>query len=168
MRRIQGAITVWKSAIDKNRQKRSDFHVYSVAAIDRKKMGRRKQDIIWLHLNDGGGNLEKNWYVEYTIRDPVSGKMERFRHYDRLKNFDNVKERLEYAKKMIKQYTNDIKAGKIGFVSEVEYEDFLRFGGAVKKKKTFAGSANMYISDFIKYKATEITQKSFLLILNVK
>jgi hypothetical protein len=44
-----------------NRLKRSDFHVCSVAAIDRKN-GRRKQDVIWPHLCDAGGNLDATWY----------------------------------------------------------------------------------------------------------
>jgi hypothetical protein len=62
----------------------------SFAAIDRKKMGRRKQDIIWPHLYDAGGNLNATWYVEYSIRNPVSNTMERFRHYEGFKNFDNI------------------------------------------------------------------------------
>ncbi|MDR0756820.1 MAG: hypothetical protein LBF85_03130 [Tannerella sp.] len=69
--------------------------------------------------------------------------MERFRHYEGFKKFNNIKARLVYAKKIIKQYTHDIKAGKIGFTSEVDYEDFLRFGGVAKKKKTSAGSVNI-------------------------
>jgi len=37
-----------------------------------KDMARRKKEIIWPHLNNAGGNLNKLWYVEYSLRNPLS------------------------------------------------------------------------------------------------
>jgi integrase len=127
-------------------------------------MGRRKQEIIWPHLCDGGGKLEATWYVEYSIRNPVTGKMERLRHYDGFRDIDTPKGRQLYAKKIIRKITADIRNGNTGFEAEIEYEDMLGFGGGqsrfAKKKKTFAGSVNLYLSGFLKYKMSEINTKS--------
>jgi hypothetical protein len=128
-------------------------------------MARRPKEMIWPHLNDCGGDMKQFWYVEYSFRNSVTGKMERFRHYDGFKNFDTDRERRVYAKKIIDKYTAEIKAGKISLETEIEYEDQLGFGGKstfARKKKTFAGSARLYISDFIKYKTTEINEKSLI------
>jgi hypothetical protein len=43
-------------------------------------MSRRKKEIILPHLNDSGGDMSKTWYVEYSLKNPVTGKTERFRH----------------------------------------------------------------------------------------
>jgi integrase len=127
-------------------------------------MGRKKQEIIWPHLNDAGGDMKGTWYIEYALRNPVTDKMERVRHYDKFKDFDTDRERRLYAKKIIKRITNEINSGKKGYCREIEYDDLLRSGGNRstfgRKKKTFTGSAKFYLSDFIKYKTTEITEKS--------
>jgi integrase len=127
-----------------------------------KKMARRKKDIVWPHLNDAGGRLEKSWYVEYALRDPVTDKMERIRHYDKFKEISTDRERRLYASKIIKKLTADIKSGKIGFNVSVEYHDMLTYAGAsfARKKKTHPESFKLYISEFLEYKRTEITGKS--------
>ena len=42
-------------------------------------MARRKKEIVMPHLNDCGGDLTKKWYVEYSIRNPKTDKMEGLR-----------------------------------------------------------------------------------------
>lgn len=126
-------------------------------------MARRKKDIIWPHLNDAGQNLSKLWYVEYSLRNPVTDKMERFRHYDGFKELQTIKERFLYAQKLIAEYTNKIKSGEIRFEETAEYEDLLIHGSGasfMKSKKATKGSVVIYISDFIRYKKPEITQKT--------
>ena len=44
-------------------------------------MGRRQMAIVLPHLVDNGGDLSKDWFVEYSVRDPYTGNMKRFREY---------------------------------------------------------------------------------------
>jgi hypothetical protein len=46
-----------------------------------KKMARRRKEVVMPHLNNCGRDIKKNWYVEYSIKNPQSGEMERIRHY---------------------------------------------------------------------------------------
>jgi hypothetical protein len=85
-------------------------------------MARRRKDIVWPHLNNAGGDLSKLWYVEYSLRNPVSGKMERFRHHEGFKELKTIKGRMQYAQKLIEDYTQKIKSGEIGFVDLIEYQ----------------------------------------------
>ena len=126
-------------------------------------MARRKKEIIWPHLNDAGGDLNKLWYVEYSLRNPFSGKMERFRHYDGFKELKTAKERVLYAQKLIEDYTRKIKSGEIRFEDAVKYEDLLSYDGCAsfsRKKKAVPGSVKIYLSEFIGYKQSEVTDKT--------
>ncbi len=126
-------------------------------------MARRRKDIIWPHLNDGGGDLTKTWHVEYSLRNPVTGEMKRFKVYEGFKQLSTAKERYELAKKIIHNFTEGIKSGTIGFTDSVEYDDLLSIGGCgyfTGKKKTFAGSIKLFVSEFLEYKKTEIGEKA--------
>ena len=44
---------------------------------------KRKKIVILPKLNDAGGNLSKKWFVYYSVRDPRTDKMERFKDHVR-------------------------------------------------------------------------------------
>jgi len=126
-------------------------------------MARRKKDVVWPHLNDAGGDLNKLWYVEYSLRNFRIDKMQRFRHYEGFKELKTAEERVLYAQKLIKDYTGKIKSGKIKFEETVEYEDMLVYGGGssfLKTKKAVKESIVIHVSEFIQWKKTEIAQKT--------
>ena len=126
-------------------------------------MARRKKEIVWPHLNDAGKDLSKLWYVEYSLRNPVSGKMERYRNYEGFTNIDTIEERLVYAKKLIKELTKKIKSGEICCVEQIEYIDYLEYQGISSFKKTkitVANSIKIYASDFLQYKETEVSSRT--------
>ena len=85
-------------------------------------MARRKKEIVLPHLNDAGKDLSKLWYVEYSLRNPVSGKMERYRNYEGFTNIDTIEKRVVFAKKMIKDLTKKIKSGEINCVEQIKDE----------------------------------------------
>jgi len=125
-------------------------------------MARRKKDIIWPHLCDAGGDPCKLWYVEYSLRNPVNNKMERFRHYDGFRGIP-AEERYLFANQLIEDYKRKIITGEIGFVDIVEYTDMLIYDGSAtfaKAQETASGSTRFYISDFIEYKKPEISLKT--------
>jgi len=128
-----------------------------------KGMARRKLEIAWPHLYNAGGDLSKTWFVEYSIRNPVTGKMERFKHSDGFKKLKTVKERMEYAQKLIEDFTQKIKSGEIGFNEVVEYDDLLSYNGFSsfsRRKEAMPGSITIYLSDFIEYKQSEVSERT--------
>ena len=153
-----------KSEIDKNRQFRALFFVISVAAKKAKKiMARRKKEIIMPHLNDCGGDLTKKWYVEYSIRNPKTFKMERVRIYESINQFSTYEERFNLAQKVIVHYSKQIQSGNISYQEFVEYEDMLLYDGQGSFSKTRmakVGSIKVYLSDFLKIKKLEVSSVS--------
>jgi len=126
-------------------------------------MARRKLEIAWPHLYNAGGDLTKIWFVEYSLRNPVTGKMERFKHSDGFKKLKTVKKRMEYATQLIEDYTKKIKSGEIGFNEVVEYDDLLSYNGVSsysRRKKAIPGSITIYLSDFIEYKLSEVSERT--------
>jgi len=126
-------------------------------------MARRKKEIVWPHLIDSNKDLSKPWYVEYSIRNPISGKMERYRFYDGFKNINTIEGRLLYAKELIKDLTGKLKSGEISCEETVQYIDYLEYQGASsfqKTKTTCVNSIKIYASDFLQYKETEILSRT--------
>ncbi|MDR1098040.1 MAG: site-specific integrase [Tannerella sp.] len=127
-------------------------------------MARRQKEIIMPHLNDCGGDLTRKWYVEYSIRNPQSGKMERIRVYDGINLFSTRQERFDFSQKIIKQFSEQIKEGSISYQEFVEYEDLLLYDGEgsfTRKRKAKAGNIKIYLSDFLQLKKLEVNKKSF-------
>ncbi|MDR1097366.1 MAG: site-specific integrase, partial [Tannerella sp.] len=126
-------------------------------------MARRKKELVMPHLNNCGGDLSKMWYVEYSIRNPQSGEMERVRHYDGINQCSTYEERLAEAQKVIEYYTRQIQAGSVSYQKFSEYEDLLLYDGqaAFSKKRTApAGHIKMYLSEFLRIKSLEINVNS--------
>ncbi len=126
-------------------------------------MARRKKELVMPHLNNCGGDLTKKWYVEYSIRNPQTGEMERVRHYDGINQFSTYKERIAAAQKAIKHYTKHIEAGIISHQKVLEYEDLLLYDGQgsfSKKRNAPAGHIKLYLSEFLKKKHLEVNVNS--------
>jgi len=73
-------------------------------------MARRKKEFVIPHLNDCGGDLTKKWYVEYSIRNPKTGKMERVRNYGEINRFSTREARLKSARKIIESCSKAIQS----------------------------------------------------------
>lgn len=62
-------------------------------------------------LYDAYGNIQKNWFVFYSFRDPASNKMQRFKVFEGLNILKTKKERYAKAESMINDLTFKIKQG---------------------------------------------------------
>ena len=69
---------------------------------------KRKKIVILPKLNDAGGNLSKKWFVYYSVRDPRTDKMERFKDHVGLSHPDESVRR-ERADKIIQELTVKLK-----------------------------------------------------------
>ena len=110
-----------------------------------------------------GGDLTKKWYVEYSIRNPKTDKMERVRTYEDINRFSTREERYESAKKIIESYSTAIQSGSISYQEFIEYEDLLLYDGQSSFSKTRmakVGSIKVYLSDFLQIKKLEASTKS--------
>ena len=116
------------------------------------------------HLNDAGGDMGKNWYVEYAMRNPQTGAMERVRHYDGINKLRTPQERYDYSQLIIEKYAALIEQGKIRHAAVAEYDDLLLYHSQsfYSHSRTAAvGSIRVYLNEFIAYKRTEINAKTF-------
>ena len=96
-------------------------------------MARKQKEIIMPHFNDCGGDLTKKWYVEYSIRNPKTLKMERVRIYECINQFSTYRERFDFAQGVIVHYSKQIQLGNISYQEFVE-EDMLLYDGQRSNK----------------------------------
>jgi integrase len=126
-------------------------------------MARRRKEVVMPHLNNCGGDMKKNWYVEYSIRNPQSGEMERIRHYDGINQFSTYGERFAAAQKIIEYYNRQITSGSISHQQVLEYEYLLLYDGQgsfTRKRTVPAGHIKIYLSEFLKVKQMEVNKTS--------
>lgn len=62
-------------------------------------------------VNTCGGDLSKKWFVYYSIKNPQTGKMERFKDYKGLHKFKTFNERLKAANIKAEEYLDKIGNG---------------------------------------------------------
>jgi integrase len=88
----------------------------------------RQKLIILPKLCNCNGDPKKQWFVYYSCRDPRTGKMVRFRHYD---GFTELSEnaRIEHGKQLIEMFSVRLRAGWTPFTDDKQsiYNDHLDY-----------------------------------------
>lgn len=74
------------------------------------------------------GDTEKQWFVYYSVRDPHTGKMVRFRHYDGFTGLP-LRGREEHAKQLIEMFGARLRSGWTPFGDDTTavYTDHLEY-----------------------------------------
>jgi hypothetical protein len=121
---------------------------------------KRKKLIRLPHLNDAGGDISKQWYVEYAARNPRTDRMERFRVYEGLSDPEPAK-RLVVAEQTIKEYSEKLKNGWSPFVSDERYiyQDQLVYTEIAKvygKMRSANSTVQFYASEWLKEIASKV------------
>lgn len=116
----------------------------------------RKKIIILPKLNDAGGDLSKKWFIYYSVRNPRTDKMERFKDHVGLSHPDESV-RLACAEKKIRELTEKLKRGWTPFLDDEEaiYEDQLQFKTVADiygKQKAANATCRRLSSQFIEVK----------------
>jgi integrase len=130
-------------------------------------MARRKSIAILPHLIDCGGDMTKKWCVEYSMRDPETGEMKRFRNYGVFAKVQNKAKRYAVAAKLVTELSQKIASGWSPFGEDVKryiYEDELTYSAVAVnygKLKDSVGTVRVYLSEFLSIKKTEVNSKSF-------
>lgn len=72
-------------------------------------------------LYDADGDLTKRWFIYYSMKHPLTHKMERFKVYGELANKLTVKSKYALAKEMIEEYSKKIRDGWTPFDENTEF-----------------------------------------------
>lgn len=139
---------------------------------------KREKICILPKLHDYKGDLTKKWFVYYSYRDAMTGKMIRFRIYNGFSTCPTAEERIENARKAILQITRKLKRGwnPIEDTKEVIYEDHVKYSKLAESQGRIRQSRknfNYFASEFLKERkpnispATYTTYKSKLRIFNL-
>jgi hypothetical protein len=84
----------------------------------------RQKMIILPKVNSAG----KQWFVYYSCRNPKTGKMERFRHYDGFTGL-SPEEKLAHAQNIMESYASKLRTGWSPFIDDTEviYNDHVDY-----------------------------------------
>lgn len=128
-------------------------------------MGRRKVKFVLPKLNNCGGDMKKEWYVEYSYRDERIDKLERFRVYERFKQIDTAKMRYEHAQNIINEITEKILSGWTPFDLEniiinnnIAYNIQARVYGSRERSEK---NLFFYINAFLEEKKPIVSKKTY-------
>lgn len=128
-------------------------------------MARRKSIMILPELKDRNGDLSKEWFVEYSVRNPKTEVMERFRISKGINHFVTIAERRKAAAVIVADLSQKLKNGWTPFTDDQNvYSDTLVYD-AVAKNYGRAKKANRNVrfvaSKFIAFKEGKVAEKSF-------
>jgi len=119
---------------------------------------RRKKIFARPHLNDRAGDVSKRWYVELSMRDHRTDKMQRarFEYLDEIKinSTNSASERYEAAKEIIKRLNEKVESGWSIFTNTERfvYADQLQYSHAAQvyqQKMSSNKNYSYYISRYI-------------------
>lgn len=106
----------------------------------------------------------KEWFVYYSYRNPKSGKMVRFRHYEGLNGLDDVKKN-EHASSVIEYFTARLKSGWSPFeASEVIYTDHLEYKTAsefYREKRAGNNTLKPWVSKYLGTVESQLAHKTY-------
>lgn len=127
---------------------------------------KRKLLVTLPQLNDCGGDLSKEWFVFYAVRNPQTEKMKRFRIYEKLYS-KSKKERYAEANKIIKEYSFRLSNGWTPFTEELEkkiYSDQLQYKNVAKvfgNLKKNVNTVYSLLSEYLEYENRRVKPKTF-------
>lgn len=128
-------------------------------------MGRKKTVIVLPHLVDAGGDMNKNWFVEYSLRDPYTGEMKRFREYSGFSKLDSAEERYRYGERIIRELSDKIASGWSPFVRQKgTYVDNILMDNVARRwgnEREDVINIRKHLSDFLELKKASVSKKSF-------
>ena len=115
--------------------------------------------IILPQLNDCAGDITKNWFVYYSVRDPRTNRMERFKTYKGINKFKNPERRYAKSEEIIGEISKKLKEGWTPFKddSKIIYADQLRYTNVVEiygemraSNRSFRFYSNKYLETLTK------------------
>jgi integrase len=113
-------------------------------------------------IYDCGGKVSVNdkWLIIFKVRNPKTGKLERFRMAKGINKFHTYHERMQAAEKMKQLWSDKLKAGWTPFTDQnIIYDDNLQYQTLIKnyrKAVSKNGTFRFYASKYIDFRKNEI------------
>ena len=110
------------------------------------------------------GKLKKQWFVYYSVRDPKTGKMHRFRHYDGFAGLNEL-QRYQHAQAVIEDYTTKLKTGWTPFTDDqtVIYDshlDYKTVADMYGKRRAGNRTLRVILSRYLEFKKSGLSRAS--------
>jgi integrase len=117
-------------------------------------------------LYDGGGDLKKRWFIYYSVKNPATFKMERFKVYGDLSKKLTISSRYALAKEMILEYSKKLRDGwtpfeenrEFLFNDEILYANTARIFGSEKKS---GDPIRIHLSKFLELEKIRVAPKTY-------
>jgi integrase len=115
---------------------------------------KRNKIIILPAINNCGGDINKDWYVLFSYRNPLSGKMKPFKKYNGINVYNDPELRMMAAQKLADEWKQKLLAGHNPFIDDERsvYEDQLQYNNAAMiygktkaSNKTFRFFSSIYL-----------------------
>ena len=123
-----------------------------------------KKLIILPKLYNCRGDVRKQWFVYFSVRDPRTDKMQRFRYYEGFTGL-TASQKYEHASKILEEYTIKLKAGwypvaddhAVIFADNLDYKTIADMYGSRR-----AGNRTLrpILSKYFDFKCPELAQGS--------
>ena len=126
---------------------------WSVVKLKSKGMRRRKLIILPI-LHDCNGDLAKQWFVYYSVRNPRTDKMQRFKLYGGINRQHTLESRTKAGLLLCNEISEKLKRGWSPFLddSEVIYDDQLEYDKISRiygKKRAANKTIRYYASQYV-------------------
>jgi integrase len=117
---------------------------------------KRNKICILPHLVDCHGDINKQWYVVFSYRNPKTNKMTRFRIYDGFTEKKTKREKYALGKQLIQAYTEKLKSGwdpladdtQAIFDDQLQYAPIAKaFGNKRKSNKNFSYFTSQFLPE---------------------
>lgn len=120
--------------------------------------------IIMPKLCNCSGKFKKQWFVYYSVRDPLSNKMIRIRHYDGFTGLTE-EEKYDHARELIEEYTQKLKNGWSPFAGnqQIVYSnniDYKTVAEMFKTRQTANRTLRLILSKYLDIKKSGISKSS--------
>lgn len=128
-------------------------------------MGRKNKLLSLPHLVNGGGDLEKDWFVEYACRDPRTNVLKRFRDYEGFGKLKTAEERYALADSKIQEIKDRLVTGWTPFdQKKMTYQDELinqLYADRWGREKESLPTIRVFLSEFLEMKKATLIQHSY-------
>lgn len=128
---------------------------------------KRKKLVILPKINNGKRDLSRQWFIYYSVRNPASDKMQRFKVYGNLSAFTTVESRTKAAENLCQEYAEKLKTGwspliddsMVIYNDQLEYDKITRIYG---KKRADNKTIRYYGSKYLEHIMGNIDQEGTL------
>ncbi len=117
-----------------------------------------RREVILPKMNHCKGDISRQWFIYFSIKDPATGRMQVFRKYDGFAQLKTAEERNKHGRKLITRWTKKILSGwnpffendLVKYASRIKYDqDARKQGREVESTRNFEYYSSMYL-DYVK------------------